>query len=153
MVLRNWKGPPEAPIYRGSYFAANFAFGSDESTPLDISGWEFRSHIRSCPSEPGPPDLELTTANGGFVVTDGSAGLLLMQILAEDTTTLKVGKIVFDVLRTDAVPGPLWLFASSTYAKDLSRTIEFASQLPLHRLTVQEPAGVVTKVSARDVGV
>jgi hypothetical protein len=62
--------------------------------------------------------LELTTANGGLVVIDGPTGEIAMRITAEQSAELPVARVVFDVLRTDASPGPLWIFGGKFAIKE-----------------------------------
>lgn len=97
------------PIYKGTYWEKTLRL-KEKSTgnPIDISGWEFRSQIRTAPDATGDPLLELTTDNGNFVIVDGPNGVLTMKILAEDTADLEEGYVYGDILRTDADPGPRW---------------------------------------------
>lgn len=106
------------PIYRGTYYSRTFVFTDEAGAPIDITGWTFRSMWRAAKADPNPPLLELTTASGGFVVANGPGGLLTMKLLADDTPLLVGGKAYFDVLRTDAVPGPIWLFEGNVPVKD-----------------------------------
>ena len=104
------------PIYRGTYYARVFAFTHADGSPVNISGWQFRSHWRGAKTDPNPPLLELSTGNGGFSITNGPRGLLQMQIQDEQTEQLlpaKGSKLYFDVLRTGLPQGDLWLFEGS----------------------------------------
>lgn len=105
------------PIYRGTYYTRTFVFTDEAGDPLDITGWEFQSMWRAGKNDPNPPLLDLTTANGGWTVTNGPGGLLQLKILAADTSLLTGGKAFFDVLRTDAIPGPIWLFEGNVPVK------------------------------------
>lgn len=107
------------PVYRGTYYARTFIFTDENDAPVNITGWTFRAMFRAAKEDVNPPLLELTTANGGWVVSNGAGGLLLMKILAADTDDIPadVGKLLFDVLRTDPVPGPIWLFEGSVPIK------------------------------------
>lgn len=106
------------PIYRGTYYTRTFLFTDEAGAPVAITGWEFRAHFRGAKTDPNPPLLELTTANGGWLVVNGPGGQLQMNILAAQSLLLTTSKVVFDVLRTDADPGPVWLFEGSVPVKD-----------------------------------
>jgi hypothetical protein len=95
--------------YQGTYYTKTFAFKDSDGVAVDITGWEFSADLRDRLDT--EELLTLTTANGGFAVTDGAAGLMVMSITADLTADLPVGTLVFDVLRTDISPGPVWLFA------------------------------------------
>ena len=97
------------PAYQGTYYSKTFAFKDENEDPVDITGWEFSADLRD---RVGTEELlSLTTANGGFTVTDGANGLVTMAITADQTAELPTKRLVFDVLRTDVTPGPLWLFS------------------------------------------
>jgi hypothetical protein len=96
--------------YQGTYYTKTFVFkDADTLVPLDISTWEFSAMLRD--RNDTAELLELTTANGGWAVTDGPNGEVEMRITADQTAELPVAKLVFDVLRTEVTPGPVWLFA------------------------------------------
>lgn len=105
------------PVYRGTYYVKQFTF-TDATTedPIDISNWEFSSDLRD--RNDTEELLNLTTANGGWAVTDGPNGVCEMRITADLTAELPVAKLVFDVLRTDVSPGPVWLFAGRFSVKE-----------------------------------
>jgi hypothetical protein len=97
-------------IYQGTYYAKSFIIKDTDGVVQDISGWEFEADLRDRVDT--EVLLTLTTANGGFVVIDGAAGRFELRITADLTVDLPKAKLVFDVLRTDASPGPVWLFAA-----------------------------------------
>lgn len=104
------------PAYQGTYYYKQFTFTDAETeTPIDVSTWEFESDIRD--RNDTEALLTLTTANGGWVVTDGPNGVVEMRITADQTAELPVAKLVFDVLRTEVTPGPVWLFAAKFTVK------------------------------------
>lgn len=106
------------PIYRGTYYTRTFQFTDEAGAALDITGWEFQSYWRAGKSDTGDPLLDLTTANGGWLVTNGVGGLLQLKILAAQTPLLTGSKAFFDVLRTDPTPGPIWLFEGNVPVKN-----------------------------------
>lgn len=103
------------PAYQGTYYSKTFAFKDEDGEPVDITGWEFEADLRDRVDT--EVLLTLTTANGGFAVGDGPNGLLVMSITAELTEELPAKRLVFDVLRTDSSPGPLWLFSGKFSVK------------------------------------
>jgi len=114
-------------IYQGTYFSKTFAFKYPKGHALagqavDITDWTFAAQLRDRVDT--DVLLELTTADGNFEVTDGEGGLLLMKILAADTTDLPLVKLVFDVLRTDQSPGPIWLFRGKLPVKQSATVVE-----------------------------
>lgn len=109
------------PIYRGTYYTRTFAFTHEGGAPVDITGWQFRSHWRGAREDPNPPLLELNSANGSFTIADGPRGLLQMQIQDEETellTPAKGSKVYFDVLRIGLPQGDVWLFEGNVPVKD-----------------------------------
>jgi hypothetical protein len=106
------------PIYRGAYFAKGFLIkDADSGLPINVDGWTFKVQLRDR-TDDVEPLLELTTDNGGFVIVDALAGEVSMRITAVQSAALPVARLVFDVLRTDPDPGPLWLFAGKVPVKE-----------------------------------
>lgn len=108
------------PIYRATHYSRTFVFTDENNAPLPITGWEFRAMFRAGKDVVANPVLlELTTANGGFTVTNGAGGLLLMDLTPDDTDLPLegVGKVFFDVLRMDDPGGPIWLFEGNVPVK------------------------------------
>lgn len=100
---------------RGTYFAQAFQIRT-RTAPVDITGWTFEADIRA--TLEGEALITLTTANGGFAITDAANGLFEMRVLAELNADIPVGVVVFDVLRTDADPGPRWLFGGKIRVRE-----------------------------------
>lgn len=95
--------------YQSTYVVKPFLF-TQGGVPINITGWVFRAQFRLTTDSADPALLELTTANGGFAVTDGPGGRLEMRITSTQMNTLPAGTIHFDVMRTDATPGPIRQF-------------------------------------------
>src|SRR5436190_23276929 len=107
------------PIRRGTYYARTFLLTQPNGAPQNITGWTFESDFKPSEDEADTALVKLTTANGGWQVTDGRAGKLLMQLFADDTNALIADQVYWDVLRTDPDPsGPIWLFEASVPVKD-----------------------------------
>jgi hypothetical protein len=54
--------------------------------------------------------LDLTSAEGEFIVNDGPNGIFSMLIQPDDTKLLPEETLHFDVQRTAPEPGPIQLF-------------------------------------------
>lgn len=105
------------PVYQGAYFSQTFIIKSQATgLAVDVTGWTFRVQVRDNVAD-ATSLLELTTANGGFVVTNGPAGQVTLKITAAQATALPVGKMHFDVMRTDVNPGPTRLFGGTFKVK------------------------------------
>lgn len=111
------------PIRRGTFYSRTFLITQPDGTPEDITGWEFLSQFKAGKEEANPSLVELTTANGGWVVSNGPGGVLVMNVSAANTNLLTADKVFWDVIRTDVVPGPLYLFEASVPVKDTITTL------------------------------
>lgn len=105
-----------AAVYQGTAYTLNFTFEDDDEVVIDITGWTFATDIKDSRSDDAAL-VSLTTANGGFVVTDGPNGRLDMIITAAQTDLLPEGSMVFDLLRTDSSPGPVYYLGGSFRVK------------------------------------
>lgn len=106
-------------IYQGTYYSQPFAV-TDINTglPVSISGWTFSADFRVNLTDANPPLLALTSGAGGFTITDAANGKFTLNIAATQTAALPVGHLLFDVLRTDASPGPLYMFGAKCLVKE-----------------------------------
>ena len=97
-------------LYQGTHYSRTFIL-TDKATGavLDISGWTFQAMFRDALDD-ATEIVELTTANTGFTSTAPATGALVMDITAVQSALFPLGKVVFDVLRTDPTDGPVWLF-------------------------------------------
>jgi hypothetical protein len=108
------------PIWRGTHYSRVFNF-TDSVGPIDITGWEFMSEFRGSRNDPDPPLLTVVSGSlgeTGWVIEDAPTGKLRLNIGHDDTELLTTSKIIFDVLRTDIVPGPVYLFEATVPVKD-----------------------------------
>ncbi len=103
--------------YQGTYYTAQFQLANTDGTFVNISGWAFKAEFRVQLSDVDPL-LTLTTGNTGFSIISASTGLFQMVLTAVQTLALPVGGLVFDVLRTDASPGPVYLFGGVIRVKE-----------------------------------
>lgn len=106
------------PAFQSTRYTRNVMLKSQSTGgPIDITGWEFRGMIRDARDDPNPPLVELTTANGGFIIVDGMNGRLQFTLSPLQTAGLPIGRMMFDVERTDHIDGPIWLFELSFQSK------------------------------------
>jgi hypothetical protein len=106
------------PAYTGTYYVKKFTI-KNSTGPINLTGWTFESKIRD--RNDTAVLLDLTTANGGWVVTDGPNGKLELRITAAQTAAFPVpSKLIFDVLRTDISPGPVYVFGARFSVKQPS---------------------------------
>lgn len=103
-------------IMQGTFVQKYINMKASDGSPIDISGWEFRSALRKAPTS---PDVlyELTNANGGFVLIDEPNGRFAFTLDETVTETLPVGRVHFDVLHDNAPSGPVWIFGGSFLVK------------------------------------
>lgn len=105
-------------IYQGTYYAQQFVV-TDATTGLavNIAGYTFSADFRVHATDANPPLLALTSAGGGFSITDASNGKFQILMTSVQTLALPVGILVFDVLRTDPVAGSVFLFGGNVTVK------------------------------------
>lgn len=103
-------------IHQGTYYAQGFVVKNQNDVALDITGWLLKAELRQQVSDASPL-VTLTSAGGGFAIIDAANGRFEMRITADLTEDLPAGGVVFDILRTDADPGPVWLCAGKTKVK------------------------------------
>lgn len=106
------------PIYRGLAYTRTFLFTKEDGSPEDITGWEFLSDVKAKRDDPDPPLVILSTANGGWTVSDGAGGKLTLLFSALQTPLLLPAKVIFDCIRTDNDIGPLWIFEATVPVKN-----------------------------------
>jgi len=87
-------------IEQGATFGFNINWlQSDESTPVDLTGYTARMHIRDSVDDAATL-LELTTENSRIVL-DGSAGTIQLSISATDTAAISFTQGVYDLELVD----------------------------------------------------
>jgi hypothetical protein len=102
-------------VFQGTVHTINFLFKSDGS-PIDVTGWEFSAKLKANRASTTAL-VTLTSAGGGFVIADATAGRVSMVLSAVNTALLPAGRIVFDVLRTDGTNSPVYLAGGSFQVK------------------------------------
>ena len=66
-----------------------FAYESDGTTPMNLTGWDARMQVRNNYSKNGSAVLDFTTGNGKIVITP-AAGQMQLTITPADTDNLAV---------------------------------------------------------------
>jgi hypothetical protein len=103
--------------YQGTYYAIALTLKSAaDDSPINVTGWTLEADVKRDRKDEAAL-LTMTTENGSFAIIDGAAGRLEFRLTAEQTALLPVGKLVYDVLRTDADPGPRYVFGGSFRVK------------------------------------
>lgn len=103
-------------VMQGTVVQKYMNIQNSDNTPIDITGWELRASLRKQPTA-SIELVELTTANGGFVIVDAVNGRFAMVLDDTVTVILPIGRIHFDVLHSNAPDGPVWLFGGSFLVK------------------------------------
>jgi hypothetical protein len=103
--------PTQGTIYQGTAHTIGFVF-----TGQNITGWQFQASFKESRNDTTAL-VTLSTGNGGFVVTDGAAGRVEMRLTPTQTELLPVGRVVYDVLRTDLANGPVYYFGGDLKVK------------------------------------
>lgn len=123
-VLEILPGELNLVIQRGSTFDHIFEYcNADEytgeaTTPINLTGYTGRMHIRATAGAPDPPELELTTANGKLVI-GGTAGTVRVILSETDNLSIAFDEGVYDIE----------LVAGAVVVPFLSGTIEFPTEV------------------------
>ena len=80
----------------GTNFYREFYLDSIDGTPLDLTGYTAKSEVRKHPQSVGAA----TTFSVSFV--DRSNGLIRLSLSKKETTAIKAGRYVYDVMLTDS---------------------------------------------------
>jgi hypothetical protein len=102
-------------VFQGTVHTISFLLKASGS-PIDITGWTFSAKLKDNRAD-STALVTLTSANGGFVIADATAGRLQMVLSAVQTAALPTGRIVFDVLRTDGTNSPVYIAGGSFQVK------------------------------------
>ena len=70
-----------------------------QGVPADITGWAFKSQVRTAIGE--PVILELSSVNGKIQYVDVSTGQFKIVLTDEDTENIAAGTYVYDLFYTD----------------------------------------------------
>lgn len=105
-------------IHRGTVWSQVFQLKNKTTgVPFDISSWTFKAEFQKNVSD-DVALVSLTSANNGFSIVDGPNGRFRMVIDDSETSVLPIGRIVFDVWRTDQLDGPRFLFRGHLRVKE-----------------------------------
>lgn len=110
-------------IYQGSTFYESFYWQvGNPATPVDLTGFNMRMQIRSKLKDPFVI-LELTTQNGGIVITDVVNGGFALSISAIHTANLNfnVGFYDLEVIAPDGVTVNRLLSGQVTLSHEVTR--------------------------------
>jgi len=82
-------------INAGATFSQTFDLAQNDSAPLNLTGYSLAAQIRKHAGSSNPTGF---TAN----IMDVSGGTILLSLTPEQTTALKTGRHVYDIVITDA---------------------------------------------------
>lgn len=103
-------------VMQGTFVQKYINLKNSDGTPIDITGWTFRSTLRRAVSDPVSLAV-LDSAGGGFAIIDAVNGRLAIVLDDLVTALLPVGRVHFDVLHDNAPSGPVWMFGGSFIVK------------------------------------
>lgn len=91
-------------IDQGATFALPIQYVDSAGVPVNLSGYDARAQVRTAYADQGGTvlidvslDPSLAAAGTGIAFTDATAGELVMQISATDTTGMPTGAWVWDL--------------------------------------------------------
>jgi hypothetical protein len=82
-------------VYRGATFSEQIEWKDESGTPVNLTGFTARLHMRET-LEAADPFLTLTTENGGITL-GGVAGTILLLASATQTTAIAATNGVYDL--------------------------------------------------------
>jgi hypothetical protein len=82
-------------LEKGSTFRPKFKYQNPDGSPINLSGYTARMHLRT-EVDAETTLIELTTANGRIAL-GGPLGTIDFYISAQDTLALPVGTAVYDL--------------------------------------------------------
>lgn len=82
-------------VYRGATFSEQIEWKDESGTPVNLTGFTARLHMRET-LEAADPFLTLTTENGGITL-GGVAGTIQMLASATQTTAITATSGVYDL--------------------------------------------------------
>ena len=83
-------------IFQGGALVKKFQVPDEDGNPLDMTGWTGRSQVRSAYNSESPL-LDLTTANGGVIITTGYVSIYAPASDTDDLTATGNTPAVYDV--------------------------------------------------------
>lgn len=82
-------------VYRGATFSEQIEWKDESGTPVNLTGFTARMHMRET-LEAADPFLTLTTENGGITL-GGVAGTIQLLVSATQTTAITATSGVYDL--------------------------------------------------------
>jgi hypothetical protein len=85
-------------INTGTTFEQTFTLeGSDSSTPIDLTDYTFESQMRKHPGSSSATTFSVV------IINPPTAGRLLIGLTTSQTSSLKPGRYIYDVLATNII--------------------------------------------------
>jgi hypothetical protein len=83
-------------IEKGATFNLSVTYKDSTGTPVDLTGWTVRMHVRETPADASP----ILTSEGGsptIVMTKNSSGVITVTIAASTTSAIDVPTAYYDI--------------------------------------------------------
>lgn len=84
----------ELTIDQGSTFQASVNLANDDETPIDVTGYTFKSQIRKSYYS------TTSTANLNVTVVEAVNGKLVLSLPSDQTANIKAGRYLYDLKMT-----------------------------------------------------
>lgn len=79
-------------VEAGTTYTVEFFVKEDQSTPLDLTGWDARMYVRAAYNQPGNPLITFGSDPADGLVIDPLLGKVTLTILPSDTDAIKAPK-------------------------------------------------------------
>lgn len=86
----------ELTLDQGTDYAGQITLSNDDGTPLDVTGSTFQCQVRKSYFSAN------ATANLDMTILDAANGVVRLTLDAANTATIKSGRYLYDIKRTDA---------------------------------------------------
>lgn len=83
-------------IQKGATFLRTLIWKDENDTPIDLTGYSVRMHVR-VKTNSETPFLELTTANGRAAINNPTLGEIILEVSHTDTSAIEQTYGVYDL--------------------------------------------------------
>lgn len=91
-------------IEKGATFNLTVTYKDSTGTPVDLTGWTVRMHVRETPAD----SSTILTSQGGsptIIITKNSSGVITVTISATTTSSLSVTTAYYDIEAEETATG------------------------------------------------
>lgn len=89
-------GQYDITIEQGATFERTLTWNDQNGSPINLTGYTARMHVRRTHYDNGTPLLTLTTENGGITL-GGAAGTIALTVSATATSAVTAASGVYDL--------------------------------------------------------